>query len=364
MLSLITKRIRSFINKRSHFIKRLEHVSKLQLIETDDPLKLIVRVEGYSGFDLQKYLEKEGIYVELADPFQVLFVLPLLKKEQDYPFNEVYNKIKIAVDSLYRFEKTSSFIEQLIINEGISRLDYTSTELSEMTAKWVPYEEAVGMVAAATITPYPPGIPLLLKGERITESHRQSLEVLFRLGARFQGEIQIQKKQILVVTRRQKNNMKQKGLFITFEGPEGAGKTTVITDIYDRLVKEGRNVVLTREPGGIRIAEKIRSIILDNEHQEMDAKTEALLYAAARRQHLAEKVIPALNEGYIVLCDRFVDSSLAYQGYARGLGIDEVLTINQFAIGEMMPGLTVFFDINPEEGLARIADNSEREQTG
>jgi dTMP kinase len=156
--------------------------------------------------------------------------------------------------------------------------------------------------------------------------------------------------------------MKQKGLFITFEGPEGAGKTTVITDIYDQLVKEGRNVVLTREPGGIRIAEKIRSIILDNEHQEMDAKTEALLYAAARRQHLAEKVVPALNEGYIVLCDRFVDSSLAYQGFARGLGIDEVLTINQFAIGEMMPELTIFFDIDPEEGLARIADNSDREQ--
>ena len=122
--------------------------------------------------------------------------------------------------------------------------------------------------------------------------------------------------------------MVQKGLFITFEGPEGAGKTTVIKEFYHRLQDEGRNVILTREPGGIRIAEKIREIILDNDHQEMDAKTEALLYAAARRQHLAEKVIPALRDGYIVLCDRFVDSSLAYQGYARGLGIDEVLSIN------------------------------------
>ena len=155
--------------------------------------------------------------------------------------------------------------------------------------------------------------------------------------------------------------MKQNGLFITFEGPEGAGKTTVITKIYDRLKAEGRQVVLTREPGGIRIAEKIRMVILDTDNIEMDAKTEALLYAAARRQHLVEKVVPALDEGVIVLCDRFIDSSLAYQGYARGLGIEEVLQINQFAIGNTMPDLTVFFDINPAEGLSRIAQNNERE---
>lgn len=156
--------------------------------------------------------------------------------------------------------------------------------------------------------------------------------------------------------------MKMKGQFITFEGPEGAGKTTVISIIYERLKAAGRQVILTREPGGIRIAEKIRSIILDNNNTEMDPKTEALLYAAARRQHLVEKVIPALNEGTIVLCDRFIDSSLAYQGYARGLKVDEVLSINQFAIENTMPDLTVFFDINPEEGLARILKNSEREK--
>lgn len=156
--------------------------------------------------------------------------------------------------------------------------------------------------------------------------------------------------------------MVQKGQFITFEGPEGAGKTTVIQEIYHRLKEDGRNVLLTREPGGIRIAEKIRTIILDNDHQEMDARTEALLYAAARRQHLAEKVIPALHEGYTVLCDRFVDSSLAYQGYARGLGIDEVWAINAFAIDGVMPDLTVFFDIDPEVGLARIARNDQREE--
>ncbi|WP_432353736.1 dTMP kinase [Sporosarcina sp. A2] len=153
-----------------------------------------------------------------------------------------------------------------------------------------------------------------------------------------------------------------KGTFITFEGPEGAGKTTVIKEIYRRLEQQGKHVVLTREPGGIRIAEKIRTIILDNDHEEMDGRTEALLYAAARRQHLTEKVVPALVTGAIVLCDRFVDSSLAYQGYARGLGIEEVLTINEFAIDGLMPDHTIYFDLSPEVGLARIASSGNREQ--
>ncbi|MFC4403552.1 dTMP kinase [Gracilibacillus xinjiangensis] len=151
------------------------------------------------------------------------------------------------------------------------------------------------------------------------------------------------------------------GLFITFEGGEGAGKTTVISQLAHRLEREGYQVVVTREPGGILIAEKIREVILDKAHTEMDARTEALLYAAARRQHLVEKVIPAINEGKIVLCDRFVDSSLAYQGVARGLGIDEVYQINQFAIDDYMPDLTILLDITPEDGLARIEKNKERE---
>lgn len=156
--------------------------------------------------------------------------------------------------------------------------------------------------------------------------------------------------------------MDRKGVFITVEGPEGAGKTTVISEIGQRLQDQGRKVLLTREPGGIKISEDIREIILDNQNIEMDAKTEALLYAAARRQHLVEKVMPALEEGYLVLCDRFIDSSLAYQGYARGIGIDEILKINQFAIDEMMPDLTIFFDIDPETGLSRVMSNEAREQ--
>jgi dTMP kinase len=153
----------------------------------------------------------------------------------------------------------------------------------------------------------------------------------------------------------------KKGLFITLEGPEGAGKTTIITMLTGELEKRGYHVLHTREPGGIDIAEKIRNVILDKEHTAMDPKTEALLYAAARRQHLVEKVEPALERGEIVLCDRFVDSSLAYQGYARGLGIEQVFSINQFAIGERMPHLTLYFDIDPQVGLNRINQHQDRE---
>jgi len=153
-----------------------------------------------------------------------------------------------------------------------------------------------------------------------------------------------------------------KGLFITFEGGEGAGKSSILESLSQKLNEEGYDVLKTREPGGIDIAEKIRHIILDPSHTAMDGRTEALLYAAARRQHLVEKVLPALEEGKIVLCDRFVDSSLAYQGYARGLGMDEVYEINKFAIEDCMPDATLFFDIKPERGLERIEKNKGREQ--
>ncbi|WP_246945984.1 dTMP kinase [Bacillus pinisoli] len=152
-----------------------------------------------------------------------------------------------------------------------------------------------------------------------------------------------------------------KGLFISAEGPEGAGKTTIIQMLVEHLRQENQKVVYTREPGGIKIAEEIRSIILNPENTEMDGRTEALLYAAARRQHLVEKVLPAIEEGYIVLCDRFLDSSLAYQGFARGLGVQEVLSINQFAIDSLMPTKTIYFDIEPEEGFKRIQQNKDRE---
>lgn len=152
------------------------------------------------------------------------------------------------------------------------------------------------------------------------------------------------------------------GHFITFEGVEGAGKTTVLHALSDKLINLGYEVITTREPGGIHIAEQIRQIILDRDHTRMEERTEALLYAAARRQHLVEKVLPELNKGKIILCDRFIDSSLAYQGHARGLGMEEVYRMNQFAIQDVMPDLTLLFDIDPKKGLERIIANKDREK--
>ena len=150
-------------------------------------------------------------------------------------------------------------------------------------------------------------------------------------------------------------------LFITFEGGEGSGKSSVLRLVAERLEKEGHEIVTTREPGGTPIAEEIRNVILDKKNTAMDPRTEALLYAASRRQHLVEKVWPALKEGKLVLCDRYLDSSLAYQGGARNLGIDAVLGINMFATEGGFPDLTLLFDIEPEEGLKRIAANKGRE---
>lgn len=151
------------------------------------------------------------------------------------------------------------------------------------------------------------------------------------------------------------------GLFFTIEGPEGSGKTTVAKKVVETLEKEGYKVLYTREPGGVGIAEKIRDIILDVNNTNLDPRSEALLYAASRRQHLIEKVIPALEKGYIVICDRFVDSSLAYQGHARGLGIDEIYNINLFAINDCFPDMTILLNIDPEVGLARIMKNRQDE---
>lgn len=150
-------------------------------------------------------------------------------------------------------------------------------------------------------------------------------------------------------------------MFVTIEGPEGSGKSSVTKKVTEMLEKEGYHVVLTREPGGTPIAEEIRNVILDKKNTNMDPMTEALLYAAARRQHLVEKVWPLSKEGKIVISDRFIDSSLAYQGGARGLGIDKILSLNMYATDGYFPDLTLLFDIEPEIGLKRIAANANRE---
>lgn len=144
-----------------------------------------------------------------------------------------------------------------------------------------------------------------------------------------------------------------KGLFISIEGTDGAGKSTQIELLKKYITEKGRDVIVTREPGGTPISEKIREIILDNNNSEMSDITEALLYAASRAQHVNEKIKPALMQGKIIICDRFVDSSIAYQSAARGLSKEVIENINKYAIDGIMPDITLYFDITPEEGIKR-----------
>ncbi|MDU7889769.1 MAG: dTMP kinase [Finegoldia magna] len=155
-------------------------------------------------------------------------------------------------------------------------------------------------------------------------------------------------------------------MFITFEGPDGSGKSTIIQKVYDYLIENNYDVIKTREPGGNSIAEKIRNLILDTENTKMGYRTEALLYAASRAQHVEETILPALNENKIVLCDRFLISSLAYQGVGRDLGIENVRKINEFAINGVFPDFVLFFDVDPITTLKRkssldTADRLEKE---
>ncbi len=149
--------------------------------------------------------------------------------------------------------------------------------------------------------------------------------------------------------------------FITFEGGEGSGKSTAILEIKSRLENLGYSVVVTREPGGIKISEDIRNIILDIENTELTYETEALLYAASRTQHLHQKVLPALKDNKIVLCDRYLDSSLAYQGCGRNLGFEDVLDINKYAL-KYMPEKTFFIDVKPDVALKRIENREKQDR--
>jgi dTMP kinase len=153
------------------------------------------------------------------------------------------------------------------------------------------------------------------------------------------------------------------GKFITFEGPDGAGKTSVMNEVVGPFKQQlGDRLLVTREPGGNKISEEIRHVILDRQNTEMDYRTEALLYAAARRQHLVETILPALNAGKLVLCDRYVDSSVAYQGAGRRIGMKQVYRMNEFATEKRLPNKTIYFDIPVEVGLTRIAKHRDSTQ--
>ncbi|WP_251575117.1 dTMP kinase [Limosilactobacillus agrestimuris] len=149
------------------------------------------------------------------------------------------------------------------------------------------------------------------------------------------------------------------GKFISFEGPDGAGKTSVINAIQADLEKQlGKSrVMYTREPGGNHISEQIRRVLFDDQNTDMDGRTEALLFAAARRQHIVSEIIPGLKDGKVILCDRYVDSSIAYQGAGRHLGEKKIWDVNQFAIDGLLPDLTIYLDVESEIGLRRIAEH-------
>lgn len=150
-----------------------------------------------------------------------------------------------------------------------------------------------------------------------------------------------------------------RGIFITMEGPDGSGKSTQIELLKQYLEGAGYDVLITREPGGNRISEAIREIILNSEYTEMSPVTEMMLYASARAQLIAEVIGPAIESGKAVISDRFVDSSLVYQGMARGLGVETVYEINKVAIGEYMPQLTIMLDLPAEVGISRKKDQKE-----
>ena len=149
-----------------------------------------------------------------------------------------------------------------------------------------------------------------------------------------------------------------KGLFITIEGPDGSGKSTQIQFMKEFFQERNLACLFTREPGGTSIGEKLRGIILDKENSEMCDMTEALLYAASRAQHVEELIKPALEDGLIVVCDRFIDSSIAYQGYGRGLG-DSVRIINEFAVNGCMPDVTFLMELDPGIGKSRIEESEQ-----
>lgn len=147
--------------------------------------------------------------------------------------------------------------------------------------------------------------------------------------------------------------MTGRGLFVVFEGGEGAGKSTQVTELADDLRTTGREVLVTREPGGVPSAEAIRELVLDSRFQGLNSRAEALLFAAARAEHVAQLIRPALSRGAIVICDRFIDSSLAYQGVARGLGVQTIADLSTWATDGLLPDVTVVLDIDPALGLRR-----------
>jgi len=175
-------------------------IQPLQVIEVDDPLKVLLRFPGFTGFQLKEALEQKGIYVELADPYQVLFVLPLLKHGQPYPFAETRVRIKEALLLLRnKEENTFKTADAFSEHTTVSIPEYSYDELEQLEKEWVPYMRALGRISASMLIPYPPGIPLFLPGEKITVAKLSQLEELLAVGAAFQGQHRLNEKLIYVI---------------------------------------------------------------------------------------------------------------------------------------------------------------------
>lgn len=192
--------IESFQLRRKGFIEQLQKISYLQVIEASDPLKLMIGVEGYSGFQLLEALERENIYAELADPYQVLLILPLLKQTEPNLIEGIEERFKRAVGDVIENGKKEVPLLSLNLPVDITELCYNREELEQLETNWLSYEDSIGKVAANTVIPYPPGIPLVLAGERVKEEDVKLLHTLTDMQANFQGSICTEKKQILVVT--------------------------------------------------------------------------------------------------------------------------------------------------------------------
>lgn len=198
--SFTAEAIGAFLENRKDIITRLNLLAGLEVVESIDPLKLMIRANGISGFELQQVLEAEGVYPELADPYQVLFVLPLVKQVQGHRIEEIISKIEralVALETIKNNSREEAFSPVLL--EDISEPRFTARELEKLDVEWINFEQAIGQVAGSTVTPYPPGVPLLLAGERISETHIASLAELVRMQAKFQGTIRMKEKKILVV---------------------------------------------------------------------------------------------------------------------------------------------------------------------
>ncbi|MDI2585658.1 aminotransferase class I/II-fold pyridoxal phosphate-dependent enzyme [Psychrobacillus sp. NEAU-3TGS] len=190
---------KNFMNRRKLFVHALETIPHLQVLQVDDPLKLLIRVDNYAGFQIQKAFEAQNIYVELADTHQVLLILPLLKGEHEYPFADIRKRIKHAVDELRKEVANSPSEGHPIIQKPLSTLQMSVGVLSEKQGEWIPYTRSIGRIAKAMVIPYPPGIPLIIPGEKITVSMLTELEEWLEKGAVFQGEHRLTENLIYVV---------------------------------------------------------------------------------------------------------------------------------------------------------------------